>query len=80
MPQYSAAVRDHFHRPRNVGPLEGATHRGVAGTPGEGPSVVLWLRCEAERVQAAASRSFGCSGACASASAAAEWAMGKALN
>ena len=39
----NARVLDHFHRPRNVGSLENATHKGVAGNPGDGPYPTLWL-------------------------------------
>src|SRR5437868_4119361 len=41
---FSPAVLDHFHNPRNVGPLDGFTHRGVAGSPGDGPHMVLSFR------------------------------------
>ncbi len=40
---FSARVLDHFYNPRNTGPLEGATHQGTAGIPGDGPYVELWL-------------------------------------
>ena len=36
--------RTTFANPRNVGPLEGATHRGTGGAPGGGPYRFLWLR------------------------------------
>ena len=69
---YSAVASDHFHQPRRVGPLEGATHKGTAGTPGEGPYVVLWLRVEGEIIREAAYQTFGCPAAIASASVLAE--------
>ena len=74
---YSAIASDHFHSPRRVGPLEGATHTGTAGTPGEGPYVVLWLRIEGERILAAAYKTFGCPAAIASASMLAEMVEGR---
>lgn len=75
--QYSAAAQDHFYRPRNVGPLDGATHQGTAGVPGNGPYVVIWLKIERGRVRAAAYRTFGCPGAVSAASAAVEMVMGR---
>jgi nitrogen fixation NifU-like protein len=74
---YSQAVQDHFHNPRNVGPLEGATHTGTAGTPGEGPYVVLWLLVENGRIVRAAYRTYGCPAAVACASVVAELAAGR---
>ena len=40
---YSERALDHVWRPRNVGPLAGATHEGTAGVPGDGPYAVLRL-------------------------------------
>ena len=76
---YSAIASEHFHSPRRVGPLEGATHTGTAGTPGEGPYVVLWLRIEGERILAAAYKTFGCPAAIASASMLAQCVEGLCL-
>ncbi len=39
----SAIAAGHIHSPRNVGPLEGATHYGQSGIPGEGPYIQLWF-------------------------------------
>lgn len=74
---YTEAVQDHFFHPRNVGPLDGATHKGTAGIPGNGPYVVVWLRIERGRVRAAAYSTFGCPACVAAASAAAEMVMGR---
>lgn len=76
---YSTVVGDHFHNPRRVGPLRGATHRGTAGTPGDGPYVVLWLRVENDRVAQAAYQTYGCPAAVAAASMAAQMAEGRSL-
>ena len=73
---YSAVASEHFHAPRRVGPLEGATHTGTAGTPGEGPYVVLWLQVEGEKVLGAAYKTFGCPASIASASMVAELVEG----
>ena len=74
---YSQVASEHFHQLRRVGPLEGATHTGTAGTPGEGPYVVLWVRVEGEIICAAAYKTFGCPAAIASASVLAELVEGK---
>ena len=76
---YSAVAQEHFHNQRRVGPLEGATRKGTAGTPGEGPYVVLWLRIEDEVVQEAAYRTFGCPAAIAAASMVCEMAEGQTV-
>ena len=77
---YSPIVSDHFHSPRRVGPLVGATHRGTAGVPGEGPYVILWLKVESEHIVAAAYQSHGCPAAMASASMAAQLIEGKSVD
>lgn len=76
---YSKVASEHFHEPRRVGPLVGATHTGTAGTPGEGPYVVLWFVVERERISQAAYRTFGCPAAIASASMAAQLAEGRTI-
>src|SRR5437868_2330672 len=37
-----------FSNPAHAGTLEDATHYGVAGSPGDGPSMEFWLRVEGE--------------------------------
>jgi nitrogen fixation protein NifU and related proteins len=76
---FSATVLDHFYNPRNVGPLEGATHEGTAGVPGDGPYLRLWFRFEGDTVRAAAYRTYGCPAAVASGSVLAELAPGRTL-
>jgi nitrogen fixation protein NifU and related proteins len=74
---YSKIVQDHFHNPRHVGPLAGATHRGTGGEVGGGPYIVLWLRIEGGCVLDAAYQSYGCPAAIASASVACGWVIDK---
>nr|WP_309698013.1 iron-sulfur cluster assembly scaffold protein [Armatimonas sp.] len=74
---YSVVASEHFHAPRRVGPLEGATHTGTAGTPGGGPYVVLWFVVSGERIDRAAYKTFGCPAAIASASMVAELVEGR---
>jgi nitrogen fixation NifU-like protein len=52
-----------FSNPVHSGALDDATHYGVAGSPGEGPSMELWLRVEGEAVAAARWKTYGCPGA-----------------
>lgn len=80
MPLYTKVVQDHFSVPRNVGPLDAATHRGVGGQPGNGPYVVLWLQVAESTVIAAAYQTYGCPAAIASASALAELVTGLPLS
>jgi nitrogen fixation protein NifU and related proteins len=76
---YSQIAQEHFHHPRRVGPLEGATHRGTAGTPGDGPYVVIWLRVEGDHITKAAYQTYGCPAAIASASMAVELIEGQTI-
>lgn len=62
---FSAAVLDHFYNPRNVGPLEDATHFGVAGSPGDGPYMQFWLLVEGDLIRQAAYATYGCPAAVA---------------
>ena len=65
---YSEIVSEHACNPRNAGPLDDATHEGVAGVPGDGPYMILWLRVEADTVVSASFKTFGCPSAIASGS------------
>ena len=42
------------------GPLEGATRRGVSGSPGDGPSMIIELRMESGRIAEARYQTYGC--------------------
>lgn len=56
----SAVASDHVQRPRNQGLLEGATHYGLSGSPGDGPYVELWLEVRNGTIDRAAYRTHGC--------------------
>ena len=64
----SPLALDHIANPRNSGPLEGATHKGVAGDPGGGPYVILWFHVEGDVINQATYETYGCPAAVASAS------------
>jgi YD repeat-containing protein len=65
--------------PNNVGPLEDATHYGIAGGRGDGPFMEIWLRVEGETVQDAAYRTYGCRIAAVCGGALVEVLMGRTL-
>ncbi len=76
---YSAAVLDHYARPRNLGRLPEANGRGVAGDlRGGDTQVEIAIRVEAGRIAAARHRTFGCSATIAAASVATELIAGRA--
>ena len=77
--RYSPTVIDHFTQPRNAGRLPEANAKGVAGTPGQGNYVILFLRVEDDRIAAASFETFGCPGAIASGSITTELIMGKTV-
>lgn len=57
---FSNVAADHIARPRNVGPLVGATHVGAGGIPGDGPYVRMWLVIENGQVLSASYECNGC--------------------
>lgn len=73
----SPLAADHVQRPRNVGPLEGATHEGCCGEPGDGPFVKFWLHVEDDTIMKAAYQTHGCPSSIASASVLAQLAVGR---
>lgn len=62
----SALAAEHVSCPRNVGPLDGATHDGIAWAPwmmpGDGPYIKLWLTVDPAslRITATAYQANGC--------------------
>ena len=76
----SPLAADHVQRPRNVGPLEGATHEGCCGEPGDGPFVKFWLHVDEDMITHAAYQTHGCPSSIASASMLAQLAIGHPLN
>jgi NifU-like protein involved in Fe-S cluster formation len=57
---YSDRLLELFHNPAHAGRVDGATHRGEAGTPGQGPYTRLWLRVRDGEVEAAGYQTYGC--------------------
>jgi nitrogen fixation NifU-like protein len=76
---FSAIVQDHVANPRNVGPLETATHEGVAGVVGDGPYMVLWFEVEDGQIRRAAYKTYGCPSAVACGSITAQALTGRTV-
>lgn len=57
---YSERLLELFHNRNHAGRLEGATHYGEAGVPGQGPYTRLWLRVRDGVVEAAGYQTYGC--------------------
>lgn len=77
---FSPAVLDHTLNPRNAGKLDGATHRGIAGEPGEGPYIQLWFSVKGEKIEEASYETFGCPAAVACASLMCQLAKGRSIS
>src|SRR6266581_3446441 len=76
---YSEKVLAHFHNPRNAGSLEDATNYGVAGSPGDGPYMELWLKVDGDIVQRAGFATYGCPAAVACGSLVTQLVTGRTL-
>lgn len=76
---FSVLALEHIHNPRFCGPLQGATHRGVSGSPGDGPFCVVELIVAQGVIQAASYETFGCPTQIASASVLCQLIQGRDL-
>lgn len=81
---YGPKVIDHFNNPRNVGSLDKNDPNvgtGVVGAPECGDVMKLQLKInEANIVEEAKFKTFGCGSAIASSSLATEWVKGKTVD
>jgi NifU-like protein involved in Fe-S cluster formation len=73
----SSVAAEHVQRPRNAGPLTGATHTGLSGSPGEGPHVKIWLVIERGKILRASYDTHGCPSSIAAASMLAQILIGR---
>lgn len=76
---FSALALDHINTRRNIGPMEGSTHYGVSGVPGEGPYVELWFRVADSSIEECRYKTNGCPTSIASASVVASLLAGKSV-
>ena len=81
---YSAAVLDHYNKPRNVGVLDIASKRvgtGMVGAPACGDVMKLQIQVNDDGViEDAKFKTYGCGSAIASSSLLTEWVKGKTLD
>ena len=81
---YSAAVLDHYNKPRNVGVLDAASKRvgtGMVGAPACGDVMKLQIKVDDNGViEDAKFKTYGCGSAIASSSLLTEWVKGKTLD
>lgn len=76
---FSAVINDHVARPRNTGPLQGATHIGSVGIPGDGPYMTLYFLVEGGVIRQTGYETYGCLAAIGCASVVAEVLIGRTL-
>jgi nitrogen fixation protein NifU and related proteins len=60
MGQFSEILMDHFNSPRNSGRIETPDRVGIAGTPGRGPYVALYLKLAGDVICEARFQTHGC--------------------
>lgn len=60
MSQFSELLMDHFNSPRNSGRMENPDRVGIAGMPGSGPYVALYLRITSDQISEARFQTHGC--------------------
>jgi nitrogen fixation protein NifU and related proteins len=78
MGQFSEILMDHFNSPRNSGRLETPDRVGIAGTPGRGPYVALYLRLAGSVISEARFQTHGCGVSIACGSMLTEMIIGRA--
>jgi len=60
MSRFSETLTDHFQAPRHAGCMEAADAIGIAGTPGQGRCLILYLKVSDGRVARAQFEAHGC--------------------
>jgi len=77
---YSPIVAHHFTNPRNVGKPASYTAEGVAGDPGGGPFMIVYLDVDGDRIRDAAFETYGCGVAMGCGSLVTELVKGRTLD
>ncbi|MGA7953567.1 MAG: SUF system NifU family Fe-S cluster assembly protein [Gloeobacterales cyanobacterium] len=76
---YQEVILDHYKRPRNFGPLEGADHKAEGHNPLCGDRVTIYLVMEGDVIRNISFQGSGCAISTASASLMTEILKGKTL-
>jgi nitrogen fixation NifU-like protein len=71
---------EHFSEPRNFGRMEGADFVGVAGLPGQGRYLVIYMKLESRRIAEATFHCHGCGATIACGSMLTEMITGKVVD
>jgi nitrogen fixation NifU-like protein len=79
MAKYSETLTDHVMSPRNSGPIDDPHLTGLAGAPGRGAFMILYLKLADHRVTAAKYHTVGCGPRIASGSMLTELIIGKPI-
>ena len=79
MSKFSETMMDHVLSPRNGGVIEHPDLTGRAGTPGRGAFLILYLKVEEGRVEAAKYHTVGCGPTIACGSMLTELVLGKSI-
>jgi nitrogen fixation NifU-like protein len=79
MANFSETLMDHFTSPRNSGTIDEPDRIGQAGTLGQGPFMVLYLRLNADLITHAKFRTYGCGTTIAAGSMLTELIIGRTL-
>lgn len=75
----SDRVQDHVARPRNRGEMPDADRLGIAGVPGDGPFVKIWLKLDGEVILKASYDTNGCPSSVGCSSALCELSVGRKM-
>jgi nitrogen fixation NifU-like protein len=79
MGKYSETLTEHVMAPRNAGVMENPDVTGIAGVPGRGAFMIIYLRIEEERITAARYHTVGCGPTIASGSMLTEMIAGRSI-
>lgn len=77
---FSSKVQDHVVNPRNRGEMPDADRVGLAGFPGDGPFVKIWLKTDGNQIIKATYDTNGCPSSIGCSSALCELAIGRDMD
>ncbi len=76
---FSERVHDHVVNPRNRGEMPDSDRVGLAGIPGDGPHVQIWLKLEGDKILRATYDTNGCPSSIGCSGALCELAIGRTM-